>query len=138
MRCLIALCVCAAGWAQSTATIYGTVTDNSGAVMSGVSVSITHVETGLTRQTVTGAEGAHVAVQLPIGAFSLRAQTPGFKEYVQTGIRLQVSENRRADFAMELGQVTERVEVAASVTQVETRTATMEKSWMPAVSRTCL
>src|SRR5437899_1062471 len=102
-------------WSQSTATIYGTVTDNSGAVMSGVSVVILHQETGLSRQVTTGDDGTYVAVNLPIGTFSLRATGAGFKEFVQTRLQVQVNENRRVDFAMELGQVTERVEVAAAV-----------------------
>jgi hypothetical protein len=112
-------------WPQSTATIYGTVTDHSGAVMSGVSVVIVHQETGLSRQLTSGDDGSYVAVNLPIGTFSLRATGAGFKEFVQTGLLIQVNENRRVDFAMELGQVSERVEVAAAVSQVDTRTATI-------------
>ena len=83
MRFLIALSIPAALCAQSTATIYGNAADNSGAVMPGVTVVISHQETGLTRQVATGADGAYVAVNLPIGTFSLRAQSAGFKEYVQ-------------------------------------------------------
>ena len=128
MRSTVTFLVSAAAsllYSQGSATIYGTVTDAGGAVMPGVSVTITHSETGATRQTVSDDSGGYVAVQLPIGTFSLRAQLTGFKEYVQSDIRLQVSENRRVDFAMQIGQITERIEVTAAVTQVETRTGTI-------------
>jgi hypothetical protein len=85
----------------------------------------THSQTGAVRQTAADAEGGYVFVQLPVGEYSVRASAPGFKESVQNGILVQVSENRRADFALQVGQVTERIEVAAQAAQVETRTGTI-------------
>jgi len=93
--------------------------------MPGVKVTVTHTETGTVRQAETDATGNWVAVQLPVGAYTIRAAAEGFKEFVQSDLRLQVSENRRIDLAMQVGQVSERIEVQASAAQVETRTGTI-------------
>ncbi|MBM3734273.1 MAG: carboxypeptidase regulatory-like domain-containing protein [Acidobacteria bacterium] len=112
-------------FAQGTATLFGTASDSAGAVMPGVAITATHVQTGVTRQATTDSTGGYTLVQLPVGVFTLRAQAQGFKEYVQNEILLQVNENRRADFSMQLGQVTEQVEVSAQAAQVETRNGTI-------------
>lgn len=125
MRYWLAMVVGISAWGQGTATIYGTVSDTSGASIVNAQVTLTHQETGLSRQVTTGEDGTWIAVQLPVGTFSLRAQSTGFKELVQTGLQIQVNENRRVDFTMEVGQVSERVEVSAAVSQIETRTATI-------------
>src|SRR5262245_39017543 len=113
--------IAASAFAQNSATIYGTISDAGGGVVPGVGIAITHVETGTSRKTTTDAAGGYVFVQLPVGHFTLRAQARGFKEYVQNDILLQVGENRRVDFALEIGSVNERIEVEAQAAQVETR-----------------
>lgn len=123
----LGILVAATGWAQNTATLYGTVQDAGGAVVPNAAVTVTHVETGVTRETTTDDNGGYVFVQLPVGRFSLRARAQGFKEYVQTDILLQVSENRRADFALQIGEVTERIEVEAQAAQVDTRSSTISE-----------
>jgi hypothetical protein len=112
-------------WPQSAATIYGTVLDSGAAVVPGVIVKIQHVETGATRELTADNAGNYVAVQLPVGTFIIRASTPGFKEWVQSDVVLRVNDNRRIDITLEVGQVTERIEVSAAITQVETRTGTI-------------
>src|SRR6516162_8387257 len=116
-----------AAFAQNTATIYGTASDSGGSVMPGVAVTVTHVETGVSRATKTDGAGGYVFVQLPVGHFTLRAQATGFKEYVENDILLQVSENRRVDFALQIGSVTEVIEVQAESAQVETRRGTVSE-----------
>jgi hypothetical protein len=124
--CTIAtLAGAAALHAQNTATVFGTVKDAASAVVRGASVTATHVQTGTSRNTSTNEDGDYIFAQLPVGAFTVRASAPGFKESVQTDILLQVSENRRVDFALQVGQVTERIEVEAQAAQVETRTGTI-------------
>ena len=118
---LLAFVLCPPALAQNTATIYGTVSDTGGAVVPGVSITVLHVETGTSRATKSDAAGGYVFVQLPVGHFTLRGQSPGFKEYVESDILLQVSENRRVDFGLEVGNVTERIEVQAETAQVESR-----------------
>src|SRR5690349_3862491 len=103
----LVLLLTTAAFAQSTATIYGTVSDKGGAVVPDVTLTVTHVETGTSRATKTDAAGGYVFVQLPVGHLTLHAQVSGFKEYVESDILLQVSENRRVDFALEIGSLTE-------------------------------
>ena len=94
-------------------------------VVPGVVVKIQHEETGATREITTDSTGNYVAVQLPVGTFTVRASTPGFKEWVQSDVVLRVNDNRRIEITLQVGQVTERVEVSAAITQVETRTGTI-------------
>src|SRR5436853_1715179 len=121
---LLAFLLGSAASAQSTATIYGTISDKAGAVVPGVAVTVTHVETGTSRSVKSDAAGGYVFVQLPVGHFTLSAQAPGFKEYLESDILLQVGENRRADLALQIGNVTEKIEVQAETAQVETRRST--------------
>src|SRR2546426_2904671 len=109
-------------WAQATAQIAGTVRDQSGAVLPGVEVTVTQTETGTTRNAVTNETGSYVLSNLPIGPYRLEAGLPGFRTFVQTGIVLQVNGSPVINPVLEVGQVTERVEVQANATLVETRT----------------
>ena len=69
----------------------GRVTDESGAVLPGVTVTATHTDTGATRTVVTDANGAYALPNLPTGPYRLEAMLQGFRTYVQTGIVLQVA-----------------------------------------------
>src|SRR5262245_32523460 len=79
--------------AQSTAQINGTVVDESGAVLPGVTVAALQADTGFRREAVTDASGSYTLTNLPIGPYRLEATLPGFRTYVQTGIVLQVNSN---------------------------------------------
>src|SRR5687767_7232729 len=111
----------AAVWAQATAQISGTVRDQSGAVLPGVEVTATQTETGITRTTVTNETGSFILPNLALGPYRFEAGLPGFRTFVQTGIVLQVNSNAVINPVLEVGQVTESVEVQANVAQVETR-----------------
>src|SRR5688572_14437690 len=104
----------AAAFAQSTAQISGTVRDQSGAVLPGVEVTATQTETGISRNTVTNETGSYVLSNLAIGPYRLEAGLPGFRTYVQTGIVLQVNSDPAINPVLEVGQVTEQVEVHAN------------------------
>jgi len=112
---------CADIWAQATAQITGTVKDQTGAVLPGVEVTATQTETGIARTAVTNETGSYVLSNLAIGPYRLEATLPGFRKYVQTGIVLQVNDNPAVNAVLEVGQVSEQVEVEANATQVETR-----------------
>src|SRR5262245_53357621 len=99
---------------QSGATIYGTVLDVGGAVMPGVTVSIRHLETGAVREAITDTTGSYIAVQLPVGTFEVTVSATGFKGWTQRDIVLRVSDNRRVDVTLQIGDVAERVEVQAA------------------------
>ncbi|PYS06706.1 MAG: TonB-dependent receptor, partial [Acidobacteria bacterium] len=107
--------------AQSTAQISGVVTDQSGAILPGVEVKVTQTDTGITRSAVTNETGLYILPNLPIGPYRLEAALPGFRSYVQTGIVLQVGSNPVLNMLMEVGQVSETVEVQADAALVETR-----------------
>src|SRR5207253_8966250 len=108
-------------WAQSTAQISGTVTDQSGAVLPGVEVTATETQTGLTRSVVSNETGSYVLPNLPVGPYRLEAGLPGCRKFVQTGIVLQVGSNPVINIGLEVGQAAETVEVQADAALVETR-----------------
>jgi hypothetical protein len=109
-------------WAQATAQISGTVKDQSGAVLPGVEITATQTETGAARTAVTNETGSYILSNLPIGPYRVEAALPGFRTFVQTGIVLQVNSSPAINPVLEIGQVTEQVEVEANATLVETRT----------------
>jgi Carboxypeptidase regulatory-like domain len=108
-------------WAQATAQISGTVKDQTGAVLPGVEVTATRTDTGVARNAVTNETGSYVLANLPLGPYRLEAALPGFRTYIQTGIVLQVNSNPVVNPVLEVGQVTEQVEVQANAALVETR-----------------
>jgi len=106
----------------STARISGVITDQSGAVLPGVEVSITQTETGLVRTVLTNETGLYVLPNLPIGPYRMEASLAGFRSYVRTGIVLQVGSNPVFNISLQVGQVAETVEVQANTALVETQT----------------
>src|SRR5438034_1888529 len=117
--CIFSCCV---AWAQATAEISGTVKDQTGAVLPGVEVTATQTETGIARTAVTNETGSYVLSNLAIGPYRLEAGLPGFRTFVQSGIVLQVNASPVINPVLEVGQVSEQVEVQANATLVETRT----------------
>jgi hypothetical protein len=112
---------CGSAWAQATAQISGSVKDQSGAVLPGVEVIATHTDTGVARNTITNETGSYVLPNLAVGPYRLEASLPGFRTYLQTGIVLQVNSNPVINPVLEVGQVSEQVEVQANAALVETR-----------------
>jgi hypothetical protein len=122
---LVTLClnlvVCSDSWAQATAQISGSVADQSGAVLPGVEITATQTETGVARTNITNETGRYALPNLPLGPYRLEASLPGFRSFVQTGIVLQVNSNPTINITLEVGQVSEQVEVQANAALVETR-----------------
>src|SRR6266487_978273 len=112
---------CANVWGQATAQISGAVRDQSGAVLPGVEVMATQTDTGIIRSTVTNETGSYTLSNLALGPYRLEASLPGFRTYRQTGIVLQVDSNPVINLVLEIGQVSEQVEVQANAALVETR-----------------
>src|SRR5215510_6169814 len=111
------LTMCARAWAQlATAQMNGRVTDGSGAVLPGVTVTATQTDTGATRTVVTDDSGAYVLPNLPTGPYRLEAMLSGFRAYAQTGIVLQVGSNPLSPVTLQLGSVEETVSVEAGAT----------------------
>lgn len=108
------------GQAQNTAQIQGNVVDASGSAVPGADIKATQTDTGLVRTATTGADGAYVLANLPVGPYKLEASKEGFSTFVQTGIVLQVATNPTVDISLKVGAVSEQVEVQANAAQVET------------------
>jgi len=108
-------------WAQATAQINGTAKDRTGAVLPGVEITATQTATAATRTTVTNETGSYVLSNLPIGPYRLEASLPGFRTFAQTGIVLEVNASPVINPTLEVGQLTEQVEVQANAALVETR-----------------
>ena len=104
-----------------TAEITGTVSDPSGAPVPRVEVTATQTETGAKRSTSTDDNGGYLLANLPIGPYRLEATKSGFRNYVQTGIVLQVNSNPTIAIGLNIGQVSESVQVEANAGAVETR-----------------
>jgi len=102
-------------------TILGTVTDASGAVVSGASVKVHNVNTGQDRTTQTSADGSYTVSELQIGTYDVSISQSGFQTSVTSSVTVDVGSERRVDFALKPGQVTEKVEVSGdTLPQVET------------------
>ncbi len=118
---LILLLTATSAWAQATAQINGTVADTSGAVLPGVTVVAVQTDTGLRREVVTDDTGAYALLNLPIGPYRLEASLAGFRNYVQTGIVLQVNSNPVIKVTLQLGELSETLTVVGQAPLVETR-----------------
>jgi hypothetical protein len=105
----------------AVAEIDGYVADPSGQAIVGAQVKITDLDRGLVRTAVTDATGRYSFPNLSIGNYQLEVSSPSFKVYVQKGIDLQVASNPQINVRMEIGAVTESVQVNANAAQVETK-----------------
>src|SRR2546427_3843158 len=123
IACVFSVFGCDFAWAQATAQISGTVRDPSAAVLPGVELTATQTETGLVRKTISNETGSYVLPNLALGPYRLEAALPGFRTFVQQGIVLQVNSNPVINPVLQVGQVSEQVEVQANASLVETRTS---------------
>src|SRR4051812_15966672 len=110
-----------AALAQATAQITGTVTDSSGGVLPGASVTATQTDTGFKREVVTDASGLFSFPGIPVGPYQLDVALAGFRTSVQTGILLQVNSNQAVPVVLALGEVAETITIQANAQVVETR-----------------
>ncbi len=111
--------------AQSTATLQGTVTDPSGAVVSGAKVTVRNQATGSERIIQTDSDGNYQAAALPPGVYRVEAQAQGFSSQTVSDLTLEVSRIVVQNFQLKLGDMTQRVEVTADTQTVETSTITV-------------
>ena len=112
------------GMAQlPTIRLTGTVTDTTGALLPGVDVTLTNVDTGVTYSATSSGSGVYMFVNLPYGPYRLKCELPGFKAFVQQGILLETGFSRTVDVTLEVGEVTETVEVIARAPLLETESS---------------
>ena len=115
------------GQAVAIGSVSGTVADQSGSYVPGATVNMTETDKGTVHTVTTTSEGRYTFNNLPTGPYRLDAQAKGFKNYVQTGIVLQVAENLTQNIALQVGALTETVEVTAGASMVETRDSSISQ-----------
>src|SRR2546427_5519861 len=120
---LILLAAATAAYPQSDAEIGGAVRDSTGGVIPGVAITVTKLDTRAARSTVSNDSGFFVMPLLPPGEYQIRLTKEGFKPLTQTGIVLQVNEQARMSFTLEVGGVVEEVTITARAPLLETATA---------------
>jgi hypothetical protein len=103
-----------------TASIRGTVTDPSGAVIAGANVTVTNEDTGLTRSLTTNSAGIYSFPELPVGSYKIAVEAPGFSSTVRSKIALNVADVREVDVRLTTGGVTETVNVEVASVAVKT------------------
>ena len=123
---LAVLLLAATGWAQNTTgSIVGTVTDPSGAVVPGATVSLSNTDTNVVVRVVkTDDSGNYSAPLLPIGHYSLTVEAPGFAKWVQKDIELNVNAKRTVNAQVQVSATAEQVVVKAPPLQVELQSPT--------------
>src|SRR6266849_3220262 len=110
--------------AQTTSgSIVGTVSDASGGVIAGASVTITNMDTGIAVKTATDNAGNYVITPLQVGLYSVAVEAAGFKKSVRSDITVNVQDRIRVDAALEVGAVTDTVEVQAAAPLLQTDTS---------------
>lgn len=125
--CLV-MCLCLAMPAlaqRDMGTILGTVTDATGAVVPGAQVTITEEATGITNVVQSDAAGNYIRPLLKPGTYTVSIEAAGFKKGVQTGVVIASGSRVQASFNLELGQVTETIEVTAQPPALQTETTQM-------------
>ena len=109
----------------ATGQITGTVRDATGAVMSGVKVVVTNQQTGLTRETKSGANGDYVIPLLPVGVYIVTGEQAGFKTAMLSEVSLTVDQIQRIDMVLAPGSVTETIEVQSNALVLDTANASV-------------
>ena len=122
----ILLCLwfaCAFVRAQSTGQINGIITDATGAAVPGAIIKASQTDTGAVRTVTSGANGAYVLTNLPIGPWKLEVSKEGFSTAIESGVVLQVDANLTLDVSLKVGAVSDTVTIEASTAQVETQSS---------------
>ena len=123
---LLVVLVASVAFAQDAGSIRGTVTDTTGAVVPGATVTLTNESTSFTRDVVTDARGGYYFGAVSPGSYTVAVEIPGFKTSERKGLRISQREAAGLDVVLEVGQQTERVEVTAEREMIQTETGARE------------
>ena len=115
----------AVGFAQGTADIVGTVTDNSGSLIPGAKVTVKNAQTGLTRALATDGSGNYAATLLPVGTYAVSIEAMGFKTFATPAVTIATGDRTRVDAQMQLGEISQTIEVAAQAVAIQTDSSTV-------------
>ncbi len=124
---LIALCAACAFSQVGRASLFGTVTDSTGAAVSNAKVQIINTGTNVATTAVTNEAGYYTAPSLPVGSYQLVVEQTGFKKAVRDGITLQVDQRGQVDIALEVGNLSESITVSGEAPLVDTGSSTVGK-----------
>jgi hypothetical protein len=108
-------------------SVVGTIRDQSGAALRGATISLTNTGTGERRQTQSGAAGEYQFLNLVPGMYRVEAEQSGFKKVTREDVEVTVSGAVRADLSMQLGDVTQTVEVSAAAPLLQTENANLSQ-----------
>jgi hypothetical protein len=107
--------------AQTTSTaVIGTVTDAAGALVNGAKVILTNTGTGVSREDLTSSTGDYAFPLIEVGSYSVTVQSAGFKSETRTNVAVQINEKVRVDFSLQVGNISERIEVTSDAAQLKT------------------
>src|SRR5271155_378010 len=109
-------------WAQVTyATVHGTVTDTSGAVVPNATVTATNTSTGIKTSVTSDSQGYYILPQLQIGGpYTITVAAPGFQDFQTSGLTLHLNDNRDIPAQLQIGAASQTIQVQAAAVQVET------------------
>lgn len=110
-------------WAQAEASINGSVTDTSGAVIAGATVKVKNVEMGTVRAIVSDGTGHYDAPSLAVGKYEVSAEQAGFRTEVKTGVTLAVGQRAEVNLMLEVGGVKQTISVEETAMQLAVTTA---------------
>src|SRR5262245_32183820 len=123
---LLLLISAPAVWGQTTnATLRDSITDQSGAVLPGVTISVQNQGTGAERTTLSDETGNYQVAALPVGTYQIDVRLQGMKPQIVTGLTLEVGQIVVRNFKMEVGGIAEELTVAGDVALIETTTSTV-------------
>jgi Carboxypeptidase regulatory-like domain/TonB dependent receptor len=108
-----------------TGSISGLVTDSTGAVVTDVQITITDLERNVQFKTVSNEQGLYVVSQLPPGRYSVTAEMTGFRKFLLDAIPLSTQQKASVNITLELGAITESVQVTGQAQLIETQTSTL-------------
>jgi hypothetical protein len=113
---------CLGASAQDLASIVGTVTDPSGAVVADAQVTVANTERGFIRTTASNSDGEYSVVRVPIGNYTITVEKSGFEKLLRTGIALDAGQTLRVSLQLKVGSTTQEVVVTTDAVRVETET----------------
>jgi hypothetical protein len=123
---LVLLLAASPAFAQNASSLRGLVTDSSNAVLPGVTIVLTNEATKAARQAVTDSKGSYYFASVLPGTYTLAAELSGFKKRTEKGIKINASDTKGLDFALEVGAQTEEVTVTAEKELIQTETGARE------------
>src|SRR5262245_31204306 len=111
--------------AQTQAGISGVIHDPSGAVIPGVSVTVTNPATNFSRSAVSNEAGVYNFPSLQPGRYNIKVELPGFRTITQNDVELQIQQSARLDFTLQVGEISQTVEVSGTTALIATENATV-------------